>query len=669
MKRRLALLFALLLCLCSPVFAADQHITPGQGVEFDQLDFPGNNVTNSSVGMVSVNLLQLRNVTGLQSGYINIDLNGAWVVRNLPVFEEKDFPYSHLSSQFDLSVTPGADVTSLSLGVVYSDDIKTSMPASLRDSFPVGDINYSSGGIGEGLDRNAGGATQPPTMEDVMFGDPANTRAIFQLDHPNIEAADNQCYPMAVANSLQFLEDTTDLEIPHDHKAGLKGDDSLVGQLGTHMNRTVVGRRAPESGTENSGVDDLVGINGKLKYLAANGLSERVQTRHWGLYAGNTNASQSNGAATATSAAQAQQIDFESIVSALEGGEDCEAAYSYTVSGGGHAIDLVAAGYTNGQPWIVESSDIDQDSDSEGAGPSGFIFSHLTDNNDDGYPELSGGEERLDLVICQKYIPPTVSTGTVLPPEGTEVSIPGAELTTDSVTDPAGHSCCVDPPPSILDLFFDNGQVQLSGSGASWLPMTLGIDGMGNISGSNQATVAGFPSINNSITGTMGASGFDATITLGTGGGLPTGAPISYDVTITPQQPWPWSVTTAPASLATAIRANGFRHNLMLPPGDPLSLSLSVTQGSASGTADWWLAVQAAEQFFSYDLASGNWLPGLIPVYQGPLFDLGNTPLISLPSGLPPGVYNFYFGVDMSANGALDIGSLTYDSVTVSVLP
>lgn len=105
---------------------------------------------------------------------------------------------------------------------------------------------------------------------DALFGLFERT---VQNGHPNVQAADNQCAPAAVANSLQFLENTTPLTVPHDHKKGIKGDDSLVGQLDTDTDRGVVSR------TDGSGVWPF---DGKLKYISDNGLKKNLIVKHYG---------------------------------------------------------------------------------------------------------------------------------------------------------------------------------------------------------------------------------------------------------------------------------------------------------------------------------------------------------------------------------------------------
>lgn len=113
------------------------------------------------------------------------------------------------------------------------------------------------------------------------------------------------------------------------------------------------------------------------------------------------------------------------------------------------------------------------------------------------------------------------------------------------------------------------------------------------------------------------------------------------------------------------IRANGSDGPVVITPADPLSVTVSVDPGSYSGTAsDWWVAAYTPWDWFS--LGATGWLPGISPVYQGALFSLPSTTVLSLP-GLPPGDYSFFIGIDMAMDGILSPAQFSYDSVLVTV--
>jgi hypothetical protein len=512
--------------------AQEHPVTATDGIVFLQLDFPENvpPVPNSAVGMFRVNLLSLRVNSGIASGYLNVVIADDWAVRNMIVPLEQDFPYSHLSTTLDLGVAEGADLSTLEALVLFSSEVAETVPVGTASTYPVGAESMVQDGLGGENGQRGAGPASPPDLSTVLFADPTNNRSLFQLDHPNLEAAQNQCYPMAVANSLQFLANTTDLELPHSHVPGLRGDSSLVGQLDAAMDRIVISRRSGQA------VHDVPGIDGKLKYLVDNDLQDRVQTRHWGKFSGDGSRVHIVGAKRATSAAGGLSLPFDELLNSLERGENCEAGYSYP--GGGHAIDIAAAGYINGQPWIIDSSDINQSSDYAGAGAQGFQFSLLKDTNSDGYMNLNGSTKELDLLICQRYVPPPELPLTFLPPPTGLFMINDASITIDLTIDPDNHSCCVDSPPPGFDLLLQDGMFLISGN-ASWLPFNAMLDG-DEFFGTNSGTVAGFPNVDSSVAGVILENGLDLVISVGIGGEFPGGQPIIWELSVgAEEEEWP----------------------------------------------------------------------------------------------------------------------------------
>ena len=123
-----------------------------------------------------------------------------------------------------------------------------------------------------------------------------------------------------------------------------------------------------------------------------------------------------------------------------------------------------------------------------------------------------------------------------------------------------------------------------------------------------------------------------------------------------------------PTSPIPDIKANGHDGPITVPPATAVSISLGLKTGSFLGqNADWWVAEATPSGTFNYyNLSTGSMVPGILPTYQGPLFDLGNTQLLNS-SDLTVGTHTFYFGVDLKMNGSLDMDSIYYDSVNVDV--
>ena len=83
------------------------------------------------------------------TGYLNMVRGSNWVVRNLPVMSDADYPYSHLSVKFDLGVSAGTDVSSLSAVMVFSDTLMLNAPTGTPANFSVGSAPSSQGGMGD----------------------------------------------------------------------------------------------------------------------------------------------------------------------------------------------------------------------------------------------------------------------------------------------------------------------------------------------------------------------------------------------------------------------------------------------------------------------------------------------------------------------------------------
>ncbi len=127
-----------------------------------------------------------------------------------------------------------------------------------------------------------------------------------------------------------------------------------------------------------------------------------------------------------------------------------------------------------------------------------------------------------------------------------------------------------------------------------------------------------------------------------------------------------WTVGAAPRAY---IGINGSLDNLTLSTADPLLVQIALMPGdNAPAVKDWWLAADTSIGAYQYTVASG-WqsIPNLAavqPAYQGSLFELPATSVLSMPS-LPPGTYTFYFGVD-AMNGKVD-PHVIFGSITATV--
>ena len=115
------------------------------------------------------------------------------------------------------------------------------------------------------------------------------------------------------------------------------------------------------------------------------------------------------------------------------------------------------------------------------------------------------------------------------------------------------------------------------------------------------------------------------------------------------------------------IKANGSDDPITISSTTNLIVTVELDPGDSSGdNADWWVLADAGGGTWYYYHLSGAWYPGGSATYQGPLAALSPYEVLNY-TGLSPGTYVFYFGVDMNMNGTIDLGDLFYDSVTVTV--
>ena len=133
-------------------------------------------------------------------------------------------------------------------------------------------------------------------------------------------------------------------------------------------------------------------------------------------------------------------------------------------------------------------------------------------------------------------------------------------------------------------------------------------------------------------------------------------------------------VTIQDPRVGPTIKANGTENHLAVQYPMAVSVSVSLNAGNHTGTAvDWWaVALAHPGEWYCLNNAmqwvpfSGDWAL-CQPGYQGALFNLSATPLLNNYL-LPPGIYDFWFGVDCPMDGILDLhGQIAYDQVTVVV--
>jgi len=130
---------------------------------------------------------------------------------------------------------------------------------------------------------------------------------------------------------------------------------------------------------------------------------------------------------------------------------------------------------------------------------------------------------------------------------------------------------------------------------------------------------------------------------------------------------------TTASGISLAITINDWDQPAVLAQTDPVAVSVSLNPGSYLGeAADWWMLAETQSGDFYYLSSNYTWvgpvpLSQVHPALQGGLFPLSEVKLLQV-TGLQPGVYRFYFGVD-EMNGVIDPDVVyTYADLAV-VLP
>ncbi len=115
------------------------------------------------------------------------------------------------------------------------------------------------------------------------------------------------------------------------------------------------------------------------------------------------------------------------------------------------------------------------------------------------------------------------------------------------------------------------------------------------------------------------------------------------------------------------INANGADGSLELDENGNLLVTIDLDPGSHAGeNADMWVAVHTSAGWFHFDLDANSWSANQPLVHQAALSTFTSKTILKV-AGLPPGVYTFYFVLDMAMDGQFTMDSLHYDAVEVNI--
>lgn len=372
------------------------------GVTIEQIDFDlsGLKMMDSNFGRLTV--------SPEYYGYLNMYTDIGWVVRNLYLNNMLTTTY------FDLGNRRPLDITTLSAYIDVKDEPQPIFSDGPRAIYVVGNKIWDAEGIvAQNIPEEKPVTGPRPAMTGgdmfVEIALPPPPAAVVRPNYThslpsvsNKEAADNQCVPMSVANSLQYLEDAKNIKVPDEHKEGLKGDDSLAGKLDTEMNRTVVSRRSGNG----VGFEDM--LEGKFSYLKKKGLDGKLINKHQGRGYGGTAVPNGNFTSNGiTSRDDGNKVTFEWLCQQIKEGEDVEIIFSYEDAAGsitgGHAVRVFECGETLGVPWIGFAHDSDQSNDTEGLETP---RENVIDSDGDGALNIFGNSSEIVFAVSESALPP-----------------------------------------------------------------------------------------------------------------------------------------------------------------------------------------------------------------------------------------------------------------------
>lgn len=132
--------FTLMLALPgSRLLAAEYSLKSDDGLAFFQLDFPDEVPPrlDSRSGMVEIQLTRLREHSQLDSGYLNISIEGRWLIRNVEIASASESSKTHQVVQFMFDIEPGVDVRTINAAVLYTEYSMPLPPVNTNTQFQV----------------------------------------------------------------------------------------------------------------------------------------------------------------------------------------------------------------------------------------------------------------------------------------------------------------------------------------------------------------------------------------------------------------------------------------------------------------------------------------------------------------------------------------------------
>ncbi len=130
---------------------------------------------------------------------------------------------------------------------------------------------------------------------------------------------------------------------------------------------------------------------------------------------------------------------------------------------------------------------------------------------------------------------------------------------------------------------------------------------------------------------------------------------------------WQWN--TEPCARMCpkpALKANGAAGPFTPTENENLSVTIELDPGSHSGAdVDMWVAVHTSAGWYYYDLNKNAWGSDPPGEYEGEA-SMAPTVIFNGPVP-PPGVYTFYFVMDLTMDGQFTMDKLYYDVLEVNI--
>ncbi|MBL9031661.1 MAG: proprotein convertase P-domain-containing protein [Phycisphaerae bacterium] len=461
--------------LATPAMA---QLVPQGAVLVEQNSYPLDGMgqgANSMVGSITVDYSVLASAfPGPLGGFVNVAYlpggiqspsSAVWLVHNLPIFGPglepmlagaSGYNAPSITTQFNLSPLPGAVAgvplaVAQNVAVYYSPGPQETLnwvtqPGAIARNWNVSPLDRGIGGTGRNGDVK--GLQPPPPLGPLPAGPAQNLLWLFAYrpDHPNQQAAHNQCAPMAISNVFTWMATNVGLPVLHPHNIGLEGtapnytpDASLVSTVGSLMKRFRV-TRANGSG--------IWPIQGAMAYLTRHDMAHVVSISH-----------RLNGAAdrisgdpyTVNAVAMSGANDYNSPDTGMMS-KGAGAAYSTTwlkdrlQDGSGlamdwgpaqHYVSVVGAGFLNRRAFVLHVSDAMQTNvdPMDNKGCDRFDFDYVNEATNQLIQTAKPADQFLSFsMVSPQNLPIRCSTGNPIAiPNGSGSTVCGATAAAELV--------------------------------------------------------------------------------------------------------------------------------------------------------------------------------------------------------------------------------------------